>query len=470
MNTAVADQEKNRVALSSVIAAFFLTGFKLTTGIMTGSMGILAEAAHSALDLIAAVITLFAVRFSGRPADREHTYGHGKIENLSALAETLLLLLTCGWIIYESVRRLLFTEVHVEVSLWAFAVVILSIIIDFGRSRALARTAKKHNSQALEADALHFSTDIWSSGVVLVGLLLVVLSKRTGIAWLTRADAAAALIVAGIVIHVSFQLGKRTVSALLDAVPAELTAEIGQAIMVPGVLRAGRVRARRSGADAFADVTVMVARDTSLEQAHDIAAAVEEEVHNIMPGSDVMVHLDPVESDNESMLQVIRLTAARHGLGVHGIRIYNIHGKEYMEQHIEVSEDYTLEKAHAQTTRFEEALHDLFPRLAQIITHIEPVGDSSARRQPGQADPGQIRRVLLALPEVREAGLDIHDLLVNSVGGELNIAFHYALASDLPITDAHLLTERIERSLRQRIPNLGRVVIHTEPRSHPERG
>ncbi len=169
MSTAVADQEKNRVALSSVIAAFFLTGFKLTTGIMTGSMGILAEAAHSALDLIAAVITLFAVRFSGRPADREHTYGHGKIENLSALAETLLLLLTCGWIIYESVKRLLFTEVHVEVSLWAFAVVILSIIIDFGRSRALARTAKKHNSQALEADALHFSTDIWSSRVVLDG-------------------------------------------------------------------------------------------------------------------------------------------------------------------------------------------------------------------------------------------------------------------------------------------------------------
>ena len=467
MTSTGAEHEKNRVALTSVIAAFFLTGFKLFTGLMTGSMGILAEAAHSALDLIAAVITLFAVRLSGRPADREHTYGHGKIENLSALAETLLLLITCGWIIYESVRRLFFTEVHVEVSIWAFAVVILSIIIDFGRSRALARAARKHNSQALEADALHFSTDIWSSGVVFVGLLMVVLSERSGIAWLTKADAAAALIVAGIVIHVSFQLGKRTVSALLDAVPAELTAEIGRAIVVPGVLRAGRVRARRSGADAFADVTVMVARDTSLEQAHDIAAAVEEEVHKIIPGSDVMVHLDPVESDNESMLQVIRLTAARHNLGVHGIRIYNIHGKEYMEQHIEVSEAFTLEEAHAQSTRFEEALHELFPALAQIITHIEPVGESSARRQPGQADPEHIRRILLALPEVRETGIDIHDLLVNSVGGEVNISFHYTLASDLPITDAHLLTEKIEQSLRRRIPNLGRVVIHTEPRTPP---
>ncbi len=198
-----AEHEKNRVALTSVVAALFLTGFKVVTGLMTGSMGILAEAAHSALDLIAAVITLFAVRFSGRPADLEHTYGHGKIENLSALFETFLLFLTCVWIIYESVKRLLFVDVHVQVSIWAFVVVILSVIIDFGRSRALARTAKKYNSQALEADALHFSTDIWSSLVVLMGLILVLIAKRTGIAWLVKADAAAALIVAGIVIHVS---------------------------------------------------------------------------------------------------------------------------------------------------------------------------------------------------------------------------------------------------------------------------
>ncbi|HOZ21820.1 MAG TPA: cation-efflux pump [bacterium] len=459
-----AEHEKNRVALTSVVAALFLTGFKVVTGLMTGSMGILAEAAHSALDLIAAVITLFAVRFSGRPADLEHTYGHGKIENLSALFETFLLFLTCVWIIYESVKRLLFVDVHVQVSIWAFVVVILSVIIDFGRSRALARTAKKYNSQALEADALHFSTDIWSSLVVLMGLILVLIAKRTGIAWLVKADAAAALIVAGIVIHVSLQLGKRTVSALLDAIPSDLISEISRAIMVPGVLRAGRVRARRSGADAFADITVMVARDTSLEQAHDIATAVEERVHRIMPGSDVMVHLDPVESGDESMLQVIRLTAARHGLGVHGIRIYNIHGREYMEQHIEVNENYSLEEAHAQSTRFEEALHRLYPGLDQIITHIEPVGESSSRRQPGQADPEQIRHIILELPEVREAGVDIHDLMVNSIGGEVNLAFHYALASDLPITDAHLLTEKIEQALRHRIPHLGRVVIHTEPR------
>jgi len=173
-----ADREKRRVAFVSVLAAVLLTSLKIVVGLSTGSLGILSEAAHSGLDLVAAAITLWAVRVSGQPADREHTYGHGKFENLSALAETALLLVTCVWIFYEVAQRLFFSEVHVEPSAWAFAIMAISIAVDFGRSRALARVARKYESRALEADALHFSTDIWSSLVVMVGLGAVLVSER----------------------------------------------------------------------------------------------------------------------------------------------------------------------------------------------------------------------------------------------------------------------------------------------------
>ncbi|MRR31299.1 cation transporter, partial [bacterium] len=217
---ATATKEKNNAALSSVIAAVGLTTFKIIVGVLTGSLGILAEAAHSGLDLVAAMVTLFAVRVSGRVADEEHTYGHGKVENLSALFETLLLLATSVWIIYEAIQRLFFKSVQVEISIWAFLVMGTSIVIDFTRSRILYAAAKKHNSQALEADALHFSTDIWSSSVVIVVLILVKISELSPkLSFLHKADAVAAMGVALIVIYVSFQLGMRTVQALLDSAP-----------------------------------------------------------------------------------------------------------------------------------------------------------------------------------------------------------------------------------------------------------
>ena len=230
-----AAHEKRWVALTSVLAAILLTSMKLVVGLLTGSLGILAEAAHSGLDLVAALVTYFAVRISGRPADARYTYGYGKVENLSALIETLLLLLTCVWIISEAILRLFFKSVEVEASIWAFLIMGISILVDLGRSRSLARAARKYDSQALEADALHFSTDIWSSSVVIVGLILVVLSARLGIPWLAKADAVAAMGVAGIVVFVSLQLGKKTVTALLDAVPAGLRDEVTRAVRVPGV-------------------------------------------------------------------------------------------------------------------------------------------------------------------------------------------------------------------------------------------
>jgi cation diffusion facilitator family transporter len=220
MTTLHSENEKSVAALNSVMAAFLLTGLKVGVGVWTGSIGILAEAAHSALDFVAALVTYVAVRLAGRPADREHPYGHGKIENLSALVETLLLLVTCGWIIYEAVERLISKRVQVDASIWAFGVLAVSIFVDVTRSRMLKRVAVKHRSQALEADALHFSTDVWSSAVVMVGLVGVKVAEIfPSLEFLSKADAVAALVVAAIVVMVSLDLGVRTVQALLDAAP-----------------------------------------------------------------------------------------------------------------------------------------------------------------------------------------------------------------------------------------------------------
>jgi len=285
--------EKTKVALVSVFAAIFLTGFKLIVGLITGSLGLLSEALHSGLDMIAAVITFFSVRVSDRPADKRHNYGHGKIENFSAFVETALLLITCIWIIYEAVHRLITGKTDIEVNVWSYIVVGSSIIIDFTRSRALYKVAKKYNSQALEADALHFSTDIWSSAVVLVGLICA----NFGFFF---ADAVAALVVAMIVLVVCYQLGKRTTDVLLDKMPEDSFVKVEAVLKrIPEIIRFHNLRIRESGADTFIDVSIHVSPDLTNKQAHAICDKIEDEVRKVIKRADVFVHAEPEEKLNK---------------------------------------------------------------------------------------------------------------------------------------------------------------------------
>ncbi len=290
-----ADQEKQHAAKNSVFAAFVLLSMKFVVCIMTGSLGILAEAAHSALDLIAAAVTFFAVRASSKPADREHRYGHGKVENLSALFETGLLLITCFWIGYEAIRRIVGGKVDVEVTFWSFAVMAISIVVDISRSRMLYRVARKHRSQALEADALHFSTDIWSSAVVILGLLCVGLSDIIPNAnFLHYADACAALVVGLIVIQISWKMGARTIAALLDAAPEGLEEKvIAAAEKVPGVVNCHQVRVRSSGPQVFVDLHVLLDGNISLQDAHHLTEGIEKAIQAVCPDADVTVHPEP---------------------------------------------------------------------------------------------------------------------------------------------------------------------------------
>ena len=297
MTNQEAKKQKRSAALSSVIAAIGLTTFKVIVGTLTNSLGILAEAAHSGLDLVAALMTYFAVRVSDKPPDKEHPFGHGKIENLSALFETLLLLATSGWIIYEAIQRLFFVSVKVEASIWSFIVMGTSIIIDYTRSRILSRAARKYKSQALEADALHFSTDIWSSSVVILGLIgLTIANSFHGLDWMHKADSVAALVVAVIVIYVSGQLGWRTISALLDTAPRGLAEKIEQvAASVPGVVDAHAIRIRPSGAHTFIDMHVTMDGNVTLRDAHATTEVIEDAILKEISPADVTVHVEPAE-------------------------------------------------------------------------------------------------------------------------------------------------------------------------------
>lgn len=284
------EKEKKRVASSSLIAAVFLTSFKLVVGISTNSLGILSEAAHSGLDLIAALVTYIAIRMSSKPADEEHHFGHGKMENVSALFETVLLLITCIWIISEVIKRLTGGQMEIEVNVWSFVVILTSMAIDISRSSALRKIAKKYNSQALEADALHFSSDIFSSGVVLIGL--------AGYAFgFLYADSIAALIVAVIVIFISLKLGKRSIDVLLDKAPEGMKEKVSRIVSeIPEVLQWHDIRVRNSGAHVLVELKIHVAPDLSINKAHEISHKVEETICTEIERCEVNIHIEPEES------------------------------------------------------------------------------------------------------------------------------------------------------------------------------
>ena len=287
--------EKQTAALTSLLAAIALTAFKIVVGLLTGSLGILAEAAHSGLDLVAAFMTLVAVRISARPPDRSHLYGHGKVENLSALFETLLLVATCVWIVWEAVRRLFYHRVEVEVTILSFVVMGVSIAIDASRSRVLARAARKFNSQALEADALHFRMDVWSSSAVVLGLIAVKAGEWfPGLSFLREGDAVAALGVSAVVVWICVQLGRRTIDALLDRAPEGMEQRIAAAVeQVPGVRDCHQVRLRYSGPVLFVDLHVLVDGGQTLTQAHDLTESIEATIHQFAPEADITVHPEP---------------------------------------------------------------------------------------------------------------------------------------------------------------------------------
>jgi cation diffusion facilitator family transporter len=455
--------EKRAVAGNSVLAALAVTAFKVVVGVSTGSLGILSEAAHSGLDLLAAIITFLSVRVSDKPADSQHQYGHGKVENFSAFIETGLLLLTCIWIVYAAVRRLFFHHADVEPSTAAFVVMFVSMAVDFWRSRALGKIASRYDSQALEADALHFSTDIWSSAVVVLGLALVLMGRKYGITWLADADPVAALFVAVIVVYVSSRLARRTIDALLDAAPAEERGKIVDAVAkVDGLLEVDRVRIRRAGNRYFADVSVGLARNVTFQRSEQVSDAVTEAVHTVLPGADVVVHSTPRAMTTENIFDRVRAVATRRNVNVHDVSVQDLGGKLHVEQHLELDERLSLKDAHDQVTMLESEICKDVPEISSILTHIESepatieTGDEIVRDAELEH---RLREVADEFPEV----LDMHDVEIKKVSGRLYVSCHCTMSDELPLSRVHDISTEMEIRFKQKAPELFRVLIHPEP-------
>jgi len=461
--------EKRAVAGNSVLAAVAITTLKIVVGVTTGSLGILSEAAHSGLDLVAAVITLFSVRVSDKPADADHPYGHGKVENFSAFIETGLLLLTCIWIIYEAIERLFFRSVKIDPSIAAFAVMLFSMAVDYFRSRALGRIAAKYDSQALQADALHFSTDIWSSGVVILGLLLVELGQKLEVGWLRDADPIAALVVAGVVVYVSWRLARKTIDALLDAASPTVRAQITDAVSkVAGVLEVDRVRIRRAGSRYFADLSVGLSRNVTFQRSEQMAEAVTRAVHRILPDSDVVVHSIPRPLSGENIFDRIRAVAARNNFNVHDVSVQDLGGRLHVEQHLELDEHLRLIDAHDRVTLLESEIRRDVPEISSILTHIESEPATIESGDEVVKEPALEKRLKAAAAEFPEI-VDMHDVQFKRVRDRLYVACHCTMSDDLPLSRVHDISTALEIRFKQDAPELFRVLIHPEPQTDNRR-
>jgi cation diffusion facilitator family transporter len=465
---------KRTAALLSVVAAFVITLLKLLTGILTGSLGMLSESAHSAIDLIASAITLFSVRAADLPPDEDHNYGHGKIESLSAFVETGLMLLSSAWILYESVDRIVFRGRRLDLRLtaWPFAVLVLSVVVDYSRSRALRRVAAEVHSEALAADAVHFSTDIYASLAVLLGLGATALGEHLHLPALEIADPIAALIVAAIILRVSWSLARRTLDTLLDATPAQDGQTAAQTrrklihdlALIPGVLSVDRLRTRRSGSGYFADLTLAMPRNLTFQRSEQITAAATEAIQRVLPSADVVVHSVPTAGTAESIHDRVRAVAAQFNLSIHDVSLHQYDAALHLELHLEVGETLSLAEAHDLVTHLEAAIHREVPNIATILTHIE--SEPATIEQPLAQDTEQarqleiaLRRVAATFPEI----LDIHDIQVTRHHDRIQVNCHCTLPDDLPMVSVHQIITALENAYKLAAPAVSRLLIHPEP-------
>lgn len=458
-----ATHEKRMAALGSVASAVVLVLLKAFLAWTTGSLGILSEALHSMLDLVAAVITYLSVRVADKPADADHLYGHGKVESFSAFVETGLLLLTAVYIIWEAFQRLLFRTPEIRPSISAIVILALVMCIDLVRSRALGRVAKKYPSEALEADALHFSTDVWSTFVVILGISGAWLGVRLGMPWLRSLDPIAALGVAGVIIWVGSRLGRRTIDALLDVAPIGLRERIVNAVdETEGVLQTERVRVRRAGQRYFVDVTISVPRTASLEQAHAASDAVERNIERMIP-ADVVVHVEPRAQSGEHLFDTIRAIAQRHGMPVHELSAHQYDGRLFVELHLEVDETASLNEAHRRATELEEEIQRATQPGTLVNIHIEPLGKQIAGAEEMKDLSRAVQDFLNSLPSEFAELADCHDVHVRSVEHRILVSCHCAVDGSLPVTVVHDLTAALEIRVKERFPQISRMTIHPEP-------
>ena len=456
--TAADERTRQRTAIVSVGAAVLLVTVKLVTGLATGSLAFVAEAVHSGTDLVAALLTLFAVRVAIRPPDREHQYGHGKAEHLAALGESAFLILVSVAIAAESLRRLITGEGHgVEATWWSFVVICVVILIDAGRMQSSRRAARLYRSPAYAANALHFGSDLAGSLAVLIGLIFVSTGTES-------ADAAAALFVAFLVILSALRLARQSVDVLMDR--AELQAEQsirGALGRLPDPVELRRIRVRQAAGRHFADLVVGVPADAGVTQAHAIADEVEEVVQESLPGTDVVVHVEPSESTGDLRE---RATAAASGVPevreVHNVRVMHVPEGYELSLHVKLPNDLSLMQAHDVVERLEGRVRDAIPELGIVHTHIEPLSNTDWARRPAQDDTTTERNAIEDIVRQVTGGSPTAVSFRDGESGRIALVT-ITLPGEQPLPSAHQHAGAIEEAVRERCPSLGDVIVHTEP-------
>ncbi len=452
--------DKERAALGSIAASAGLTAAKAVVGLLTGSLAILSEAGHSLIDLSATILTYFAVRISGKPADAEHQYGHGKMESVTALAETALLFVLTAIVVWEALGRVMDTHGRaVEATAAAFAIIAASVVVDFFRARVLRRVAKATSSEALEADALHFSSDMWSSIAVLCGLGGV----RLGYPW---ADAAAALVVAVFICIAGYRLGRRTIDTLTDTAPAGVSERVATITRrVPGIVSVERVRARPAGAVLFVDVGVGVSRTLPLDGVASIKDRLTRAIRAELPTAETTITTEPRALDDETVRERVMMIARNRGLAIHHVAVQTISGRLSVSADLEVDGIQPLATAHDTATRLEEAIRDELGPGVEVETHIEPLpADILPGSEATPARLGEVREALLALAaDVPNLG-EIHDVRVRDTRDGEIVNFHCRVDPALSVSTVHDLVDTLEHRLRQHFPTIQRVIGHAEPR------
>jgi cation diffusion facilitator family transporter len=452
---------KEKVALSSIAISSGLTVAKAIVGVLSGSLALLSEAAHSLIDVGATVMTYYAVRISGKPADAEHHYGHGKVESVSALAETALLFVLSGVVIWEALQRLLGDHSRaIAATRWAFGVIIVSVVIDFFRARLLYRVAAETSSEALEADALHFGSDMWSSVAVLIGLALVAL----GYAW---ADSAAAIVVAIFICIAGWRLGRRTIETLTDTAPPGVADKISGAIArIPGVVAVERLRVRQAGDTRFVDLVVAVSRTLPLDRVEALKDRIIAAIRADSPTAEVTLTTEPRALDDETVLERVMVIARNRALAVHHVTVHTIEGRLAISLDLEVDGALALAAAHDVASGLEQAIRDELGPDVEVETHIEPLQAYDGRGR--EAPPTRISAVADALREIAtKVALvgEVHDVRVRDADDGEIVNFHCLVDPALTVAEVHDKVDEVERALRRRFPAIKRAIGHAEPRA-----
>lgn len=461
MDAALRNRKKLSIATSSMYAAIFIVLIKFLATYLSGSLGVLSELFHSSTDLIATIATIISVKYSSKPPDEMHNYGHEKIESFSALFQVIILIGMCAYLIYESIDRII-NHVPVHISIFTFSVILLCIFIDISRSRALMKVARETKSQALEADSLHFASDVWSSVVVLIGMIFTYFNLTP------LADPLSAIIVSILIIVATFRLTKRAFDALMDRVPPGLREKICKEIKsMDGVEGIKNFRLRSSGSRIFIDMVILIARTKMFSATHEIMDSVERRIKELAPDADIVIHSEPTETENETINDKIRMIVNNEGFKCHDIFSHKIDSDIYSELHVEIEDTNDLDLAHSKMVLLEEKIRKEIPLITKVNIHLDEPSELLFETTDVTEKSRDLIRHIENILNQKEYLQRYYDIKVVSSNSKLRVSLSCEFKSGMTFEEVHdkvtIMESKIYIQIKSLYPNLANVIIHAEP-------